>query len=66
MGLSQGAKFRAAVEKNTPLQIVGAINPYCAMMAKIWGIKPFTYLVVVWPMLLMDYRISVLPPLTMF
>ncbi|WP_341661424.1 methylisocitrate lyase [Vibrio sp.] len=37
MGLSQGAKFRAAVEKNTPLQIVGAINPYCAMMAKNLG-----------------------------
>ncbi|MCG7490063.1 methylisocitrate lyase [Vibrio sp. Of14-4] len=37
MGLSQGGKFRAAVEKNTPLQIVGAINPYCAMMAKNLG-----------------------------
>ncbi|MDN2481328.1 methylisocitrate lyase [Vibrio agarivorans] len=34
MGLSQGAKFRLAVEQNHPLQIVGTINPYCAMMAK--------------------------------
>ena len=34
MSLSPGAKFRAAVEQNDPLQIVGTINPYCAMMAK--------------------------------
>ena len=34
MSLSQGAKFRLAVKENNPLQIVGTINPYCAMMAK--------------------------------
>ncbi|MDN3610109.1 methylisocitrate lyase [Vibrio ostreicida] len=34
MNLSQGAKFRIAIEQNDPLQIVGTINPYCAMMAK--------------------------------
>ncbi|NAX20587.1 methylisocitrate lyase [Vibrio sp. V39_P1S14PM300] len=34
MSLSPGAKFRAAVAHNDPLQIVGTINPYCAMMAK--------------------------------
>ncbi|MGO2405789.1 methylisocitrate lyase [Vibrio litoralis] len=32
--LTQGQKFRLAVEQNDPLQIVGTINPYCAMMAK--------------------------------
>lgn len=34
MGISQGAKFRLAVKQNNPLQIVGTVNPYCAMMAK--------------------------------
>lgn len=34
MSLSQGAKFRQAVRDNNPLQIVGTVNPYCAMMAK--------------------------------
>jgi methylisocitrate lyase len=34
MSLSPGAKFRLAVEQNNPLQIVGTVNPYCAMMAK--------------------------------
>jgi methylisocitrate lyase len=34
MSLSQGAKFRKAVQDNNPLQIVGTVNPYCAMMAK--------------------------------
>ncbi|MDG3088163.1 methylisocitrate lyase [Vibrio hannami] len=29
-----GEKFRAAVQENDPLQIVGTVNPYCAMMAK--------------------------------
>jgi methylisocitrate lyase len=32
--LSQGQKFRLAVKQNNPLQIVGTVNPYCAMMAK--------------------------------
>ncbi|OEF06684.1 methylisocitrate lyase [Vibrio genomosp. F10] len=34
MKISPGAKFRLAVERNNPLQIVGTVNPYCAMMAK--------------------------------
>lgn len=37
MHLSPGAKFRLAVQTNHPLQIVGTINPYCAMMAKSIG-----------------------------
>lgn len=37
MSLTPGAKFRLAVEQNNPLQIVGTINPYCAMMAKNLG-----------------------------
>lgn len=31
---SPGQKFRAAVNANTPLQVVGTINAYCAMMAE--------------------------------
>lgn len=31
--MSQGAKFRAAIANNDPLQIVGTINAYSAMMA---------------------------------
>ncbi len=34
---SAGAKFRAALAANQPLQIVGAINAYCAMLAKTAG-----------------------------
>jgi methylisocitrate lyase len=34
MSLNPGQKFRLAVEQNNPLQIVGTVNPYCAMMAK--------------------------------
>ncbi|HAW93662.1 TPA: methylisocitrate lyase, partial [Candidatus Azambacteria bacterium] len=30
--LSAGAKFRAAITANQPLQIVGTINAYTAMM----------------------------------
>lgn len=32
--VSPGARFRQAVKTQQPLQIVGTINPYCAMMAK--------------------------------
>ncbi|HBD12267.1 MAG TPA: methylisocitrate lyase, partial [Porticoccaceae bacterium] len=32
--LTPGARFRQAIANNTPLQIVGTINPYCAMMAE--------------------------------
>ncbi|MBU6950584.1 methylisocitrate lyase [Hahella sp. HN01] len=32
--MSAGRRFRKALEDNQPLQIVGAINAYCAMMAE--------------------------------
>jgi methylisocitrate lyase len=32
--LSPGARFRRAMSVNKPLQVVGTINPYCAMMAE--------------------------------
>ena len=31
--LSPGARFRKALKENQPLQIVGTINAYAAMMA---------------------------------
>ncbi len=34
MKSSPGIKFRSAIERNKPLQIVGTINPYTAMMAE--------------------------------
>ena len=34
MKQSQGAKFRQALKDNNPLQVVGAINAYCAMLAE--------------------------------
>jgi len=34
-----GARFRRALEENSPLQIVGAINAYCAMLAEDAGHK---------------------------
>ncbi|AEF55915.1 methylisocitrate lyase [Marinomonas posidonica] len=34
---SAGAKFRQAVTEHSPLQVVGAINAYCAMMAEQTG-----------------------------
>lgn len=37
--LSAGAKFRKALEENKPLQIVGTINAYCAMLAEDAGHK---------------------------
>jgi methylisocitrate lyase len=36
---SAGARFRAALDANHPLPIVGTINPYCAMMAERVGHK---------------------------
>ena len=36
---SAGAKFRAAVRENSPLQVVGTINAYTALMAKNVGHK---------------------------
>jgi len=35
--LSAGARFRQAVATQSPLQVVGAVNAYCAMMAKQTG-----------------------------
>lgn len=32
--MSQGKKFRQAMAHNDPLQIVGTVNAYCALMAK--------------------------------
>jgi methylisocitrate lyase len=32
--LSPGARFRSAISAHKPLQVVGTINPYCAMMAE--------------------------------
>jgi methylisocitrate lyase len=37
--LSPGARFRKELEENSPLQIVGAINAYCAMLAEDTGHK---------------------------
>lgn len=37
--LSPGARFRSALRAERPLQIVGALNPYTAMMAKSLGFK---------------------------
>ena len=38
-GLSQGAKFRAAVAEEHPLQVMGAITAYAGLMAKRVGYK---------------------------
>ena len=35
--MSPGKKFRQALMNNKPLQVVGTINPYCAMMAQQLG-----------------------------
>jgi methylisocitrate lyase len=37
--MSQGRKFRAAVKRHAPLQIPGAINAYCALLAERVGFK---------------------------
>lgn len=37
--MSKGAQFRQLVANESPLQIVGAINAYCAMMAEKSGFK---------------------------
>jgi methylisocitrate lyase len=38
-GMTPGQRFRYALETTSPLPIVGAINPYCAMMAERVGHK---------------------------
>ena len=37
--MSSGARFKQALEENSPLQIVGTINAYCAKLAKTAGHK---------------------------
>lgn len=37
--LTPGARFRQAIEEETPLQVMGTINAYCAMMATRVGYK---------------------------
>src|SRR5438445_2509450 len=37
--LSPGARLRAAVEAERPLQVVGAVNAYCAMLAERAGFR---------------------------
>jgi methylisocitrate lyase len=37
--MSQGRKFRRAVERETPLQIPGTINAYCALLAERTGFR---------------------------
>ena len=37
--MSPGAKFKAALRENHPLQVVGTINAYCAMLAERAGHK---------------------------
>jgi methylisocitrate lyase len=37
--LSPGARFRAAVEAERPLQVVGTINAYCALLAERAGFR---------------------------
>jgi methylisocitrate lyase len=37
--LSPGARFRKALEESNPLQVVGAVNAYCAMLAEASGHK---------------------------
>jgi 2-methylisocitrate lyase-like PEP mutase family enzyme len=50
---SPGAKLRQAIADENPLQIVGTINAYTAMMAEKLGIKRCTCLVPVWRMRLL-------------
>jgi len=38
-----GRLFREALQKEKPLQIVGAINAYAAMLAERTGLKPFIF-----------------------
>ncbi len=37
--LSPGARFRVALESESPLQIIGTINAYCALMAEAHGFQ---------------------------
>ncbi|MBR37805.1 MAG: methylisocitrate lyase, partial [Idiomarina sp.] len=35
--MSAGLKFKQAIANNKPLQVVGTVNAYCAMMAEKTG-----------------------------
>jgi methylisocitrate lyase len=37
--MSQGARLRQAVQENTPLQVLGVINAYCALLAQRSGAR---------------------------
>jgi methylisocitrate lyase len=37
--MSAGARFRAAIEKERPLQVVGTINAYAALLAEKAGFR---------------------------
>ena len=37
--MSKGAEFRQAVEEESPLQVVGTINAYCALLAARAGFR---------------------------
>ena len=40
---SPGARLRAALDAERPLQIAGAINAYCAMLAERAGFRASTF-----------------------
>ncbi len=40
--MSAGLKFKQAIANNKPLQVVGTVNAYCAMMAEKTVTKHFT------------------------
>ena len=47
---SAGARLRAAVEAERPLQVVGAINAYAALLAEAAGFGPSIFPAAGWPM----------------
>lgn len=53
--MSAGLKFRQALEVEKPLQIIGTVNAYAAMMAKKSVIKPFMCLAPALLIILMVY-----------
>ena len=50
--MTPGENSRHALSENKPLQVVGTINAYCAMLAESTAIMPFIFLVVGLPTLL--------------
>jgi hypothetical protein len=53
---SSGEKFRKLVNENKPLQIVGTVNAYSAIMAEKLDINQFTYQVVVLQHPLLEFQ----------